>query len=118
MASKQPALQVESRALPLATWGAYCAIVFFSHGILPGPAAPQLAPATWSEVLGLSLNFWLVAPLLDLPFAAQLHPGLEAIFNLMLAWAACWAGFLVDGRNGRARGSFVPPRSGSCRPHA
>ena len=29
-------------ALPLATWGAYCSIVFFSNGILPGPDATQL----------------------------------------------------------------------------
>ena len=62
------------RALPLATWGAR-SIVFFSNGILPGPDATQLDPATWSEVLGLSLNFWLVAPLLDLPFAAQATRG-------------------------------------------
>ena len=100
------------RALPLATWGAYCAIVFFSNGILPGPDATQLDPATWSEVLGLSLNFWLVAPLLDLPFAAQLHPGLEAIFNLMLAWAALFAGFAVDGRRGRPSGSMLPTLAG------
>ena len=46
------------RAIPLVAWGAYVSIVFFSNGILPGPDATQLDPATWDEVLGLSLNFW------------------------------------------------------------
>ena len=96
------------RALPLVLWGAYVYILFFSNGILPGPDATQLDAATWEEVLGLSLNFWLVAPALGLPFAATLHPGLEGIFNLLLAWAACWAGFLADGRPGRSSGSMVP----------
>ena len=100
------------RALPLATWAAYCSIVFFSNGILPGPDATQFDPATWDEVLGLSLNFWLVAPLLHLPFSPVLHPGLEAIFNLLLAWAAAFAGFLSDGRPGRASGSMLPVAAG------
>ena len=52
-----------------------------------------------AQVLGLSLNFWLVAPALGLPFAPALHPGLEGIFNLLLAWAAAFAGFLSDGRH-------------------
>ena len=34
------------------------------------PRAPQL-----------SINFWLISPLLHLPFAPVVHPGLEAIFN-------------------------------------
>jgi len=100
------------RALPLFAWGAYVSIVFFSNGILPGPDATQLDPATWEEVLGLSLNFWLVAPLLNLPFSPVVHPGLEAIFNLLLAWAACFAGFLADGRPGRASGSMLPVAAG------
>ena len=39
------------RALPLALWAAYMYIVFFSNGILPGPDATQLDPATWAEVV-------------------------------------------------------------------
>lgn len=96
------------RALPLTLWGLYVTIVFFSNGILPGPDATQLDPATWEEVKSLSINFWQIAPALGLPFAPVLHPGLEAIFNTMLVWAACWAGFLVDGRPGRPHGSFLP----------
>ena len=100
------------RAVPLVAWVAYISIVFFSNGILPGPDATQLDGATWEEVLGLSLNFWLVAPALGLPFAPALHPGLEGIFNLLLAWAAAFAGFLSDGRPGRASGSMAPVAAG------
>ena len=100
------------RAVPLAAWVAYVSIVFFSNGILPGPDATQLDGATWEEVLGLSLNFWLIAPALNLPFAPALHPGLEGIFNLLLAWAAAFAGFLSDGRPGRPSGSMAPVAAG------
>ena len=100
------------RAVPLATWVAYVSIVFFSNGILPGPDATQLDAATWDEVLGLSLSFWLISPLLGLPFAQVLHPGLNGIFNLLLAWAAAFAGFLSDGRPGRPSGSMAPVAAG------
>ncbi|CAK0903085.1 unnamed protein product, partial [Prorocentrum cordatum] len=96
------------RAIPLFVAVAYVAIVFFSNGILPGPDATRFDPATWKEVLDLSINFWLISPLLGLPFAAMLHPGLEGIFNLLLAWAALFAGFLADGRPGRPSGSMLP----------
>jgi len=100
------------RAVPLVLWGLYVWIVFFSNGILPGPDATQLDGDTWEEVLGLSLNFWLIAPLLKLPFSPVLHPTLEGMFNLLLAWAAAFVGFLSDGRPGRASGSMVPTVAG------
>lgn len=96
------------RVLPLLTWVAYVVIVFFSNGILPGPDATQFDPSTWAEVRDLSLNFFLISPLLHFPFAPVLHPGLEGIFNLLLAWAALFAGFLSDGRPGRPSGSMLP----------
>mmetsp|Transcript_78441 Transcript_78441/g.197050 ORF Transcript_78441/g.197050 Transcript_78441/m.197050 type:complete len:483 (-) Transcript_78441:71-1519(-) len=95
------------RALPLFVFVSYVVIVFFSNGILPGKDATQLDPATWEEVLNLSLNFWLISPLLQLPFAPVLHPGLEGIFNLLLAWAGLFAGFMSDGRPGRPSGSML-----------
>mmetsp|Transcript_8896 Transcript_8896/g.19705 ORF Transcript_8896/g.19705 Transcript_8896/m.19705 type:complete len:162 (+) Transcript_8896:2-487(+) len=98
-------IQEPARAVPLAAWVGYVTIVFFSNGILPGPDATQLDGATWVEVRDLSLNFWLVAPLLNLPFAPTVHPGLEAIFNWLLAWAAAFGGFLSDGRPGRSAGT-------------
>ena len=55
------------------------------------------------------LNFWLVAPALNLPFAPVVHPGLEGIFNLLLAWAAAFAGFLADGRAGWFPHAAVEP---------
>ena len=36
------------------------------------------------------------------------HTGLEAIFNLVLAWSALFAGFAADGRRGRPQGSMLP----------
>jgi len=100
------------RGVALVTWLAYCWVVFFSNGILPGPDATQLDPATWQEVVDLSLNFFLVAPLLHLPFSPALHPGLEGVFNLLLAWAAAFSGFAADGRKGRPHGSMVPTLAG------
>lgn len=97
-----------ARAIPLITSVAYVVIVFFTNGILPGPDATQFDPSTWKEVLDLSINFWLISPLVGLPFAAVLHPGLEGIFNLLLAWAALFAGFLADGRPGKTSGSMLP----------
>jgi hypothetical protein len=73
-------------------------IVFFSDGILPGANALQFEARTWEEVLNLSLNFFLVSPLLHLPFSPSVHPMLEGVFNLLLSWAAMFAGFLSDDR--------------------
>jgi hypothetical protein len=84
------------RYLPLALWLAYVFIVFFSEGILPGANALQLDPRTWMEVRDLSINFFFVSPLLQLPFSPTVHPLLEAVFNGLLAWAALFAGFLSD----------------------
>jgi len=87
------------RVLPLAVWITYMFVVFFSNGILPGADATQLELRTWEEVRDLSLNFFFVAPLLHLPFSpSTVHPMLEGIFNLLLSWAALFAGFLSDER--------------------
>ncbi|KAL9178340.1 hypothetical protein ACHAXT_001768 [Thalassiosira profunda] len=86
------------RLVPLAIWVAYMYILFISDGILPGANALQLEQRTWAEVRDLSLNFFLVAPALQLPFSPVVHPMLEGVFNLLLAWAAMFAGFLSDER--------------------
>jgi len=95
------------RALPLFVFVSYVVIVFLSNGILPGKDALAFEQATWEEVRDLSLNYWLISPLLQLPFAPVLHPGLEGIFNLLLAWAGLFAGFMSDGRPGRPSGSML-----------
>ncbi|CAB9506001.1 expressed unknown protein [Seminavis robusta] len=86
------------RWIPVLSWVAYMYIVFLSDGILPGANALQLEARTWEEVLNLSLNFFLVSPLLHLPFSPSVHPMLEGVFNLLLSWAAMFAGFLSDER--------------------
>lgn len=97
--SMQQKLALEPiRILPMIAWIAYVYIVFFSDNILPGANALQLEQRTWEEVWNLSLNFFLVAPSLHLPFAPVVHPVLEGVFNLLLAWAAMFAGFLSDDR--------------------
>ena len=87
-----------ARLIPWSVWVAYIAIVFFSDGILPGANALALEQRTWEEVRDLSLNFFLVSPILNLPFAPVVHPMLEGTFNLLLSWAAMFAGFLSDDR--------------------
>lgn len=86
------------RIVPLITWVAYMYIVFLSDHILPGANALQLEQRTWEEVRDLSLNFFLVSPILHLPFAPVVHPMLEGVFNLLLSWAALFAMFLSDER--------------------
>ena len=86
------------RYLPAAIWIAYMYTLFISEGILPGVNALALEQRTWEEVRDLSLNFFLVAPLLKLPFSPVVHPMLEGVFNLLLSWAAMFAGFLSDER--------------------
>ena len=86
------------RIIPLIIWAAYMYIVFFSDGILPGANALQLEQRTWEEVRDLSLNFFFVSPILSLPFSPVVHPMLEGVFNILLAWAALFSGFLSDDR--------------------
>lgn len=86
------------RYVPLALWVAYMYVLFVSDGILPGANALALERRTWEEVRDLSLNFFLVAPALKLPFSPVVHPMLEGVFNLLLSWAAMFAGFLSDER--------------------
>jgi ketosteroid isomerase-like protein len=94
------------RWIPAASWVAYMYIVFFSDGILPGANALQLEQRTWEEVFNLSLNFFLVSPILHLPFSPSVHPMLEGVFNLLLSWAAMFAGFLSDDR--RQKPNLLP----------
>ncbi|GMH58228.1 hypothetical protein TrST_g4539 [Triparma strigata] len=85
-----------ARTLPLILTGLYTYVVFFSPYI-PGATITELEPRTWNEVINLSLNFFLVAPVLGLPFSPVVHPGLEGIFNLLLSWAAMFSGFITEG---------------------
>ena len=86
------------RIVPAMLWVGYMYVLFFSDGILPGANALALEQRTWEEVRDLSINFFFVSPALHLPFSPVVHPMLEGVFNLLLAWAAMFAGFLSDER--------------------
>ena len=86
------------RFIPIVIWVAYMFELFIADGPLPGVNALALEQRTWEEVRDLSLNFFLVSPILQLPFAPTVHPCLEGVFNLLLSWAALFAGFLSDDR--------------------
>ena len=99
------------RALPLACFLLYCQQLFLAEGqLLPGPNALQLDGATWSEVRDLSLNFWEVGPALFGGAFPVVYPGLEGIFNVVLAWSALFFGFAADGR--APRDPFLPTVAG------
>lgn len=85
------------RLVPMAVWATYMYVVFFSDWFYGQPAT-ALEQRTWEEVRDLSLNFFFVSPLLNLPFAPVVHPMMEGVFNLLLSWAALFAGFLSDER--------------------
>ena len=85
------------KVLPLAGFLFYCWFVFLST-VAPGPNALSLDPGTWAEVRDLSLNFWLLMPAIAPESSPVLHPCLEGLFNLLLAWAALFSGFMVDGK--------------------
>lgn len=97
-----------TRWIPLAVWATYVYVVFFSDWFF-GVPAQALEVRTWEEVRDLSLNFFLVSPILGLPFAPVVHPGLEGIFNLLLSWAAMFAGFLSDDRTKKPNLLPMPP---------
>jgi hypothetical protein len=88
--------QEPQRWVPFTAWILYLYVVFLSDGILPGANALALEQRTWEEVLGLSLNFGFVSPVLHFPFSPSVHPFLEAVFNGLLAYAGLFAGFLVE----------------------
>ncbi|KAJ1449644.1 hypothetical protein M885DRAFT_590351 [Pelagophyceae sp. CCMP2097] len=95
------------RVAPALLFGLYCQQLFLAEGqLLPGPSALKLDPDTWKEVLDLSLNFWLVGPAVFGSAFPVVHPCLEGVFNLVLAWSALFAGFAADGRKGRPQSMF------------
>lgn len=84
--------------IPFLAWGFYCWFLFIST-VAPGPNALQLDAGTWKEVLDLSFNFWLILPAFFPQFDIDtVSPVLEGIFNLLLAWAGLFAGFMIDGK--------------------
>ena len=91
-----PYIENRARLVPAAAFVLYCYFLFLSD-LTPGKNALALDPATWEEVKALSLNFWLVLPSLS-DAAPVLHPVLEGVFNLLLAYSALFTGFLASER--------------------
>ena len=86
------------KLIPFGAWVFYCWFLFIST-VAPGPNALQLDSHTWQEVLDLSYNFWLILPIFFSKLDTDtISPVLEGIFNLLLAWAGLFAGFMVDGK--------------------
>ena len=100
-------IRVPARAAVWAAWVFYIWFLFFSD-VAPGPNVLALDPGTWQEVKDLSLNFWFVLPTFDPASAAVLHPCLEGVFNLLIAWTTLFWGFVTDGRTCSGRASFLP----------
>lgn len=94
----------QRKLIPFGAWVFYCWFLFLSN-VAPGPNALQLDAGTWKEVLDLSYNFWLILPIgfpnMDVD---TVSPVLEGIFNLLLAWAGLFAGFMIDGKTSRKEG--------------
>lgn len=101
------------RAVPIAAWIFYCWFLFLSD-VAPGVNALQLDPNTWQEVKDLSINFWLILPIVAKDIAPVFHPIMEGLFNLVLAWSALFFGFAIDGfqKSSRGTSSIIKPLIG------
>ena len=75
------------------------------------------------EAINLSINFWFVTPLVFPSMAPVIHPALEGLFNIVVAWGALFVGFLrCPARPPRARAQPLRARARdilpqSCPPH-
>ena len=64
----------------------------------PGESLLHITPATLEEVIDLSWNFWFVTPVFLSHTAPVLHPMLESIFNIVVAWGLLFWGFFIERR--------------------
>lgn len=81
-------------------WVGYVSYVLLSD-LPPGSSLLHTSPDTLREAWDLSLNFWLILPLLVPDHAPLLHPALEGLFNLVVTWGLLFWGFAIDGRQQR-----------------
>ncbi|KAL6845863.1 hypothetical protein ACP4OV_024438 [Aristida adscensionis] len=104
-----------SRALlQAALWGAEAAYILwlFLLPYAPGDPAWAISQATISDLIGLSLNFFFILPLLNsagvhLLESPVLHPMAEGLFNFVIAWTLLFAPLLfTDSRRDRFKGSL------------
>ncbi|KAJ1493375.1 hypothetical protein T484DRAFT_1929612 [Baffinella frigidus] len=94
---------LDSIAKP-ALWAGFAAYMFivFASDAPCGPGATGdlcgISLPTMMEAINLSINFWFVTPLVFPTMAPELHPALEGLFNIVIAWGALFSGFLSDSR--------------------
>ncbi|CAM9001985.1 unnamed protein product [Rhodiola kirilowii] len=78
----------------------------------PGDPVWAISPATINDLLGLSLNFFFILPLLNavgihLVEAPILHPMAEGLFNFVIGWTFMFAPLLyTDIKRDRYKGSL------------
>ncbi|KAL5214898.1 hypothetical protein ABZP36_004050 [Zizania latifolia] len=104
-----------ARALLQATlWGAEAAYILwlFLLPYAPGDPVWAISQATISDLIGLSLNFFFILPLINsagihLLESPVLHPMAEGLFNFVIAWTLLFAPLLFkDFRRDRYKGSL------------
>ncbi|CAN6248938.1 unnamed protein product [Urochloa humidicola] len=97
-----------------ALWGAEAAYILwlFLLPYAPGDPVWAISQATISDLIGLSLNFFFILPLLNsagvhLLESPVLHPMAEGLFNFVIAWTLMFAPLLyTDFRRDRFKGSL------------
>ncbi|CAN6235261.1 unnamed protein product, partial [Urochloa humidicola] len=97
-----------------ALWGAEAAYILwlFLLPYAPGDPVWAISQATISDLIGLSLNFFFILPLLNsagvhLLESPVLHPMAEGLFNFVIAWTLMFAPLLyTDSRRDRFKGSL------------
>ncbi|XP_062186146.1 uncharacterized protein LOC133889706 [Phragmites australis] len=102
------------RLLRTVLWGAEAAYIIwlFLLPYAPGDPVWAISQATVSDLIGLSLNFFFILPLLNsagvqLLESPVLHPMAEGLFNFVLAWTLLFAPLLfTDSRRDRYKGSL------------
>ena len=88
------------KIIAASAWVVYVGYLLLSD-LPPGPSLLHTQPETIQEALDLSLNFWFVLPAMFPNTAPVINPGLEGLFNIVVAWGLLFWGFLIDGRHQR-----------------
>ncbi|ALF54576.1 hypothetical protein ACX27_19760 [Nostoc piscinale CENA21] len=81
-------------------WLVYVGYLLLSD-IPPGESLLHITTKTLEEIFNLSMNFWLVLPIIFPTEAPVSNPTLEGLFNIVMSWGLLFWGFIIDGRNQR-----------------
>lgn len=95
-----PATNGGAKAFLWGSWVVYVGYLLLSEWP-PGESLLHTRPETLQMAMDLSLNFWFVMPMVVPHVTPVLHPALEALFNIVVAWGLLLWGFAIDGRQQR-----------------